>query len=174
MKMFNNKKILFISGGFYQYDEIISSELKKMGAIVDYFCSAPTTNHTLMRIYQRFIKLREKFCDRLFDKIRDTEYDYVFMLNTARLTDNFVKKISERYIKSKKILYCWDAIKTIPEVENRIKIYYNSDDSYESSIANYIDMIKDETLAVEVIRVSEQLDSIDINDYKVGFRLEKV
>ena len=60
------------------------------------------------------------------------------------------------------------------EVENRIKIYYNSDDSYESSIANYIDMIKDETLAVEVIRVSEQLDSIDINDYKVGFRLEKV
>ena len=60
------------------------------------------------------------------------------------------------------------------EVENRIKIYYNSSDSYESSIANYIDMIKDETLAVEVIRVSEQLDSIDINDYKVGFRLEKV
>ena len=60
------------------------------------------------------------------------------------------------------------------EVENRINIYYCASDEYENSINNYKDMIKDETLAIQMIRVDEELDLIDINDYKIGFKLERV
>ena len=60
------------------------------------------------------------------------------------------------------------------EVENRINIYYNANDEFESSISKYIDMIKDETLAIEISRVDEELEIIDINDYKVGIKLERV
>jgi len=60
------------------------------------------------------------------------------------------------------------------EVENRINIYYNASDDYHNSISSYIEMIKDETLAIQIVRVDEELEVIDINDYKVGIRLERV
>ena len=60
------------------------------------------------------------------------------------------------------------------EVENRINIYYSADDEFVNKISNYIDMIKEDTLCIEMIRVDEELELVDINDYKVGFRLERV
>ena len=60
------------------------------------------------------------------------------------------------------------------EVENRINIYYSADDEFVNKISNYIDMIKEDTLCIEMVRVDEELELVDINDYKVGFRLERV
>jgi len=60
------------------------------------------------------------------------------------------------------------------EVENRINIYYNANLEYENSISSFKDMIKDETLAIEMIRVDEELELVDINEYKVGIKLERV
>ena len=42
------------------------------------------------------------------------------------------------------------------------------------NIKDYLEFIREETLAINIERVSEVEDVTDINEYKVGIRLEKV
>ncbi len=60
------------------------------------------------------------------------------------------------------------------DIVDRINIYYSSNDEYAKNISNYIDFIKDETLAINVNREDNIDDKISINDYVVGIRLEVV
>jgi isoleucyl-tRNA synthetase len=60
------------------------------------------------------------------------------------------------------------------EVTDRITIYYEADDDYVNGISDYLDFIKNETLGVDFIREDNIQDVFDINDYKVGLRLERI
>jgi isoleucyl-tRNA synthetase len=60
------------------------------------------------------------------------------------------------------------------EVANKIKIYYSSDNEYSCAIEKFLDFVKSETLAIDIIRENEIDNVIDINGYKVGIRLERV
>ena len=60
------------------------------------------------------------------------------------------------------------------DIVDRINIYYSSNDEYAKNISNYIDFIKDETLAINVNREDKIDTEISINDYVVGVRLEVV
>lgn len=60
------------------------------------------------------------------------------------------------------------------DIADRINIYYSSNDSYSMNIKDYLEFIREETLAINIERVSEVEDVTDINEYKVGIRLEKV
>ena len=42
------------------------------------------------------------------------------------------------------------------------------------NIKDYLEMIRKETLALNIERVSELKDTIDINEYQVGIQLERV
>ena len=60
------------------------------------------------------------------------------------------------------------------EIMDRIHVYYSSNDEYASKIENFLDFIQKETLAVDIQKVDESLELVDINGYDVGMRLEKV
>ena len=57
----------------------------------------------------------------------------------------------------------------LPYTKNngRIKVEYNSNDEYENSIKEFINFISSETLSLEFVRTTEELEGIDINGYKV-------
>ena len=57
---------------------------------------------------------------------------------------------------------------------DRIIIYYSSNDEYTNRINNYLDFIKKETLANDIVKEDSIDNIIDINDYKVGIKLERV
>ena len=61
------------------------------------------------------------------------------------------------------------------EIENRIKVYYKADASYDNAISKYKDMIMQETLALEMIHDDSLDDSpVSINGFDVSFKLEVV
>ena len=60
------------------------------------------------------------------------------------------------------------------DIADRINIYYASNDEYSMNIKDYLEMIRKETLALNIERVSELKDTIDINEYQVGIQLERV
>jgi len=60
------------------------------------------------------------------------------------------------------------------DIVDRIKVEYSSDDEYEKSIKEFIEFISSETLAVEFVKTNEELETIDINGFNVGFKLTKV
>lgn len=59
------------------------------------------------------------------------------------------------------------------DIADRINIYYSSTDEYSANIKDYLDFIREETLALTIERVSNLDTSMDINNYQVGIKLEK-
>lgn len=60
------------------------------------------------------------------------------------------------------------------EMMDNINIYYSHNDEFNKSIANYIDFIKKETLAIDLIESDENYkNTYDLNGIELGIRLEK-
>ena len=57
---------------------------------------------------------------------------------------------------------------------DRITIYHSSDDRFSKSIKDYIDFIKKETLADELIELDDTFENTyDLNGIEIGIKLEK-
>jgi len=93
------------------------------------------------------------------------------ILNTS-LTDELINEGIARETISK----IQQLRKTLDfDIVDRIKVEYNSNDEYKKAIESFIEFISSETLAIEFVRVNEDLENkFDINGYEVGFRLTKV
>ena len=60
------------------------------------------------------------------------------------------------------------------EMMDNINIYYSHNDKFNKSIKNYIDFIKKETLAIDLIESDENYENTyDLNGIELGIRLEK-
>ena len=60
------------------------------------------------------------------------------------------------------------------DITDRINMYIDATSEYKENIKDYLDMIKDETLTINVYDKDDIEDKVNINDYEVGFVLEKV
>ena len=59
------------------------------------------------------------------------------------------------------------------DIADRVVVYYESNQEYADNIKDFINFIKDETLAIEFNKVDNLTDEYDINEYKVKFKVEK-
>ena len=59
------------------------------------------------------------------------------------------------------------------DIADRVVVTYEASDEYTKSIKDFIDFIKDETLALEFKKAKNLTDEYDVNDYKVKFKVEK-
>ena len=60
------------------------------------------------------------------------------------------------------------------DIMDRIKVYYHAPDEYTNSINKHLEFIKKETLATEFINDNSLELDTNINDYQVGFKLERM
>ena len=60
------------------------------------------------------------------------------------------------------------------DVADRVKIYYESNDEYADNLNDFVEFVKEETLALEFIKTTGLDEIYDVNDYKVGFKVEKI
>ena len=59
------------------------------------------------------------------------------------------------------------------EITDRINIYYAKNDDFAKAIANYLELIKDETLAIEIEEKDVDTDSVNLNGIDVKFDVER-
>ncbi|NLY20962.1 MAG: isoleucine--tRNA ligase [Tissierellia bacterium] len=59
------------------------------------------------------------------------------------------------------------------EVLDNIDIKYNTSDEVHNALDKHLDFIKEETLAVDIIRCTEELENYDINGIDTGMELNK-
>lgn len=59
-------------------------------------------------------------------------------------------------------------------ITDRINMYIDACDEYKENIKDYLDMIKEETLTINVYDKDDIADKVNINDYEVGFELEVI
>lgn len=60
------------------------------------------------------------------------------------------------------------------DITDRINLYIEASSEYKESVKDYMDMIMEETLTVNVFDKENITDKININEYEVGIELEVV
>ena len=102
--------------------------------------------------------------------------------NTANMNNNFIilnTSLDEELIKEG---YAREFVSKIQnlrkekgfDIENRIKLYYNCNDYFDSIVEEFNDYIKKETLSLEIIKDENISNKQLINDIEVSFDVEKV
>ena len=102
--------------------------------------------------------------------------------NTASMNNNFIilnTILDEELIKEG---YAREFVSKIQnlrkekdfDIENRIKLYYNSNEYFDSVVKEFNDYIKKETLSLEIIKDKNIDNKQLVNDIEVSFDVEKV
>ncbi|WP_421945872.1 hypothetical protein [Pedobacter sp.] len=138
------KKVLFIGIGFYDYEESIIQEFKKLNFDVDYFCEVPPDS-LAFRFYNRFKmqnqleRIIKRFNDRIV-KESGTQYSLIFVIKSEYLSEKTLRAIKEKNPTAKSILYLWDSIVRISNIESKFK-YFDKVFSFDR-----IDCLKNDVL----------------------------
>ncbi len=59
------------------------------------------------------------------------------------------------------------------EITDRITIYYSENNEFENAISNYIELIKKETLALELVKKELKVETTNLNGIDIQFDVEK-
>ena len=90
--------------------------MKKYGAKVTYYCSAPTSDFMKVKLLERLEFLKKNYFDCIIKDISGKKFDYIFIINSAVFPSGFIKKLSVIFKNTVKILYVWDSIEVYPRV----------------------------------------------------------
>lgn len=109
-----NIKILFLCPLFFNYHKKIIKALEMLGAEVDYFDERPSNtvfSKALLRINPNFVKLQiNKYYEDITLKIKDKQYDYIFICQAEATPISFLKNVKEMNPKAKMVLMLWDSV----------------------------------------------------------------
>lgn len=123
----SSKKILFIGIGFYDYEQSIIEELKRLGYKVDYYCETPaeTIKYKFYRKYlpQKTHDLRAKWIMHIAEKC-NTDYEIIFVIKCEYLSAEALTVIKSKNIQAKFILYLWDSIARIPDIKSKFHFFH--------------------------------------------------
>ncbi|MFA6797057.1 MAG: hypothetical protein WCR63_05805 [Bacilli bacterium] len=107
-------KVLLISPEFFYYQTIFKKGIEELGFDCDWYSDRPSSNFATkaaLRVMPFLVKGRcEKYLDKILLETKEKEYKYILVIMGEVLTKSFLKKLKERYSKSKFIYVFWDAI----------------------------------------------------------------
>lgn len=122
-----NKRILFFSPKFFEYEMKIKEKLEQMGSTVDFYDERPSNTFftkALLRIDSKFLtKLVNEYYKSIIDKVKENEYDYIFFIKGESVTIEVLKMLRENFQKCKMILYLWDSVKNIKNIDEKLNCF---------------------------------------------------
>lgn len=110
----NNKKILFLCPLFFNYHKKLIRAMESMGAQVDYFDERPSNtflSKALLRINRNFVTVQiNKHYEEITSKIKDKEYDYVFICQAEATPMSFLRVVRNMNPNARLVLMLWDSV----------------------------------------------------------------
>ena len=85
--------------------EIVET-LKKYGAKVTYYCSAPTSDFMKVKLLERLEFLKKNYFDCIIKDISGKKFDYIFIINSAVFPSGFIKNFLS-YLKIRLKFYMY-------------------------------------------------------------------
>ncbi len=141
-----NKKILFFTPNFFNYENKIKEKMEELGAKVDMYNERSIDSSfekALLKIDPYIFKNKtEKYYLSILNSVKNNNYDFVFFIKAEMVTEKILTLYKEAFKNAKFVLYLWDSFKNIKHIENKIK---------------YFDVVK-------------SFDRFDAQKYNLGFR----
>ena len=117
MIQLKNKKILFVSVSFFNYEKAIVSKLEGLGAIVDFYDDRPSNsliNKGIVRLNKKLISSKiNHYYKKILKEINQENYDYFLLIKGEATPRFFVKELKARLPKLKTIYYTFDKMQKI-------------------------------------------------------------
>ena len=129
-------KLLLIMPKFFDYPEIIVTELNEMGYEVDFFDDRPSTNAWIkaaIRINKNLIGTYIKKCFESVRKtVRNKKYDVVFLISGQSLSfsESMINEIKLCQKDAKFVLYQWDSQTNFPYIK-QVQKYFDKCYSFD-------------------------------------------
>ena len=128
--MLKDKKILFISVSFFNYEKIIKSKLEERGAVVDFYDERPSNSlfiKGLLRIKRDLYALKiKKYYRDILESIANKRYDYFLLIKGEVIPFYFIKKMKELNPGIIMIYYNYDSFHNNPHALDFLPLFdYN-------------------------------------------------
>lgn len=165
-------KLLLIMPKFFNYPQLITEELNRMGYEVDFFDDRPSTNAWVKAAIRINKKLIQTYIKRYFDEVMKTvsskKYDVVFLISGQSLSfsEDMIAHIKEFQLQAKFVLYQWDSQTNFPYIK-RVQHFFDKcysfdrKDTEETPTLNFLPLFYS--------RVYEELGAKNKKDFKNDF-----
>lgn len=131
---FNNKKILFISPRFFNYETAIQKRLIELGAKVDFFDERPSNSiisKGVIRVYPRLFHLKIKqYYQQILKKIETEKYDFLLLIKGESVPFEFLEEFKENHPQTLMIFYAYDSVQEYPKMKTLMR-YFDRNLSFE-------------------------------------------
>ena len=130
----SNKKILFFSPSFFQYENLIANQMRKMGAEVDMYDTRSVNNsfcRALLKINPNIFYFKTKrYYEGILEANKDKDYDYILIVKCDMTPASILLRFKNIFPHAKLCLYLWDSITNIPGISRKFK-YFDSIYSFD-------------------------------------------
>lgn len=129
-------KLLLIMPKFFDYPELIVTELNEMGYEVDFFDDRPSTNAWIkaaIRINKNLIGTYiKKYFESVMKTVRNKKYDVVFLISGQSLSfsESMINEIKQCQKEAKFVLYQWDSQTNFPYIK-QVQKYFDKCFSFD-------------------------------------------
>lgn len=119
------KRILLIvrSG----YSDGIISQMKQMGATVDYLNDKPNDGFICKALgrlqFPLYLSYIDKYYFRQIDRLRENRYDYILIIRGEYTPIPTLIKLKQTFKNTKMILYMWDGIENYPTITRKWRYF---------------------------------------------------
>ncbi|KHT39448.1 hypothetical protein [Pectobacterium brasiliense] len=118
----SGKRILFIAPMFFGYEKLIKEELKRKGALVDYFNDRPDNSFltkSLVRIDRRLLaKKTNRYYENIIKVTSDHLYDYILIVRGEAISQPMLRNLRQAQPQARLCLYLWDSMYYNPNARN--------------------------------------------------------
>ena len=129
-----DKKILFFSPSFFQYENLIAAQMRKMGAKVDIYDVRSVNSascRALLKINPNIFYFKtKKYYENIIGANKDKNYDYILIVKCDMTPTSILQSFKIVFPHAKLCLYLWDSITNIPGVSSKFQ-YFDSIYSFD-------------------------------------------
>lgn len=122
-----DKRILFISVRFFNYEKAIVSKLEKLGATVDFYDDRPSnSNFTkgIIRFNKKIYQIKiNNYYQNILKELKKKKYDYFFLIKGEAVPHFFIEKVKELNLEIKTIYYNFDSLEEYPHLVSHLQYF---------------------------------------------------
>ena len=171
LESIKDKKILFFSPAFFNYENMIAEKMREMGAEVDMYDVRSVTgafDRALLKISPAIFKGKsQNYYEDIIEKNKDKDYDYILIVKCDMTPINILEKFRQVYPNAKLCLNLWDSVENIPGVIDKFK-YFDTLHSFDLNDCERYPVLKFRPLFFGD-QFREELKGTDDYKYDVGF-----
>lgn len=186
--MLKNKRILFISPEFFNYEKHITLELVSKGAMVDFYNERPSNSiltKGLIRVNKNLIKKKiDAYYHEILIKIKNKKYDFFFLIKGESIPSFFLKELKINQPNCSFIYYNYDSFQEYPTLVKLLnffdkKITFDRKDAEKYSL-DFLPLFYTSTYRENTNKTSQEkytlsfIGSIHTDRYKVAHKVDQV